>query len=181
LASRFELSALIKGDVFFGFLANGAIDPWLPESNAQNEVVTRAAASAAGHYAANGYATVYDGVIGPWFLPTFSACTGLDSLSYVILLPSVERCVERVATRPDHGFSNEAATRQMHQEFSEANVSSQHVLRDPSERPSDVADLVFSMLEQGALEYPTSPSERGVLSHRPEGSPETAKGRGLGE
>lgn len=159
LADRFELSALIEGDAFFAFLASGAIDPWLPESDGQNEVVTRAAASAAGRYAANGYSTVYDGVVGPWFLPTFAAATGLDSLSYVILLPSVERCVERVATRQDHGFSNEAATRTMHQQFSEADIPSHHVLHDPSERPSEVADFVLSALERGTLEYsPPSPA-----------------------
>ena len=153
LADRFELSALVAGDAFFGFLASGAIDPWLPESNGQNEVVTRAAASAAGRYAAHGYVTVYDGVVGPWFLPTFAAATGLDSLSYVVLLPSVERCVERVATRQYHGFSNEAATRTMHQHFSESDIPSRHVLRDPSERPAEVADFVLSALSQGALEY----------------------------
>lgn len=53
----------VEGDAFFAFLARGAIEPWLPESKEQNEVVTRAAASAAGRYAAGGYLTVYDGVV----------------------------------------------------------------------------------------------------------------------
>jgi hypothetical protein len=133
----------------------------LPEANGQNDVVTRVAAAAAGHYAANGYVTVYDGVVGPWFLPTFTAATGLDSLSYVILLPSVERCVERVATRQNHGFGNEAATRTMHQQFSEADIPSRHVLHDPWEQDAEVADFVLSALARGALEYslPFSSSE----------------------
>lgn len=51
-------SVLIEGDAFFGFLASGAIEPWQPESNDQNTIVTRAAASAAGAFASGGYATV---------------------------------------------------------------------------------------------------------------------------
>jgi hypothetical protein len=48
LTRRFEPSALVEGDAFFAFLAGGAIEPWLPESAAQNEVVIQAAATAAG-------------------------------------------------------------------------------------------------------------------------------------
>lgn len=99
LAERFDPSVLVEGDAFFAFLARGAIPPWLPESNEQNEIVTTAAASAAGRYSAGGYTTVYDGVVGPWFLPTFVAATGLNRLDYVVLQPSVERCLDRVATR----------------------------------------------------------------------------------
>ncbi|MFL5792310.1 MAG: AAA family ATPase, partial [Actinomycetota bacterium] len=40
VADRFEPSALVEGDAFFGFVARGYIDPWLPESHAQNAVVT---------------------------------------------------------------------------------------------------------------------------------------------
>jgi hypothetical protein len=49
--------------------------PWLPEANEQNAVVTQAAAAAAGRYAAGGFTTVYDGMVGPWFLPTFLNAT----------------------------------------------------------------------------------------------------------
>jgi hypothetical protein len=70
LARAAEHSVLVEGDAFFGFLARGAVDPWLPESHDQNTVATRAAAAAAGVFALGGYATIYDGVVGPWFLPT---------------------------------------------------------------------------------------------------------------
>src|SRR6266513_952624 len=51
LGYRFERSVVVEGDAFFAFLARGAIPPWLPESHAQNEIVTEAAAGAAGRYA----------------------------------------------------------------------------------------------------------------------------------
>ena len=49
-----------------------------------------------------------------------------------ILLPSVEVCIQHVATRPDHGFTDEAATRKMHAELVRARVEDRHVLRNPS-------------------------------------------------
>ena len=40
LGGRFDPSVVVEGDAFFAFLASGAIPPWLPEANAENEVVT---------------------------------------------------------------------------------------------------------------------------------------------
>ena len=57
--------------------ARGAIPPWLPESQAQNEATTRASARAAAEFLASGYHTVFDGMVGPWFLPTFVAGAAL--------------------------------------------------------------------------------------------------------
>jgi energy-coupling factor transporter ATP-binding protein EcfA2 len=153
LASAAQHSVLIEGDAFFSFLANGAIEPWLPGSNDQNTVVTRAAACAAGAFALGGYTTVYDGVVGPWFLPTFGAATGLDHLYYAILLPSVDICVRRVATRREHGFTDEAATRKMHAEFASAPVADRHVVREPPDDPAAVAALIDSAREAGELTH----------------------------
>jgi energy-coupling factor transporter ATP-binding protein EcfA2 len=50
LADSMPRSVLVEGDAFFGFLANGAIDPWLPESHEQNTVVTKAAGKATGEW-----------------------------------------------------------------------------------------------------------------------------------
>ena len=111
----------------------GPLDPWLPASQDQNTVVTRAAAAAAGSFALGGYATVFDGVVGPWFLRTFGAATHLGHLDYVVLLPSVDICVRRVARRRNHGFTDEPATRKMHAEFAGARIADRHVLRDPPE------------------------------------------------
>lgn len=153
LAARFDPSVLVEGDAFFRFLARGSIEPWLPESQKQNEVVTRAAASAAGRYATGGYTTLYDGVVGPWFLPTFAEAAGLQSLDYVVLLPTVDRCVQRVATRLDHGFRDDAATRKMHEEFAQADVDARHILVDPPGRPHEVADQIAATLERETLRY----------------------------
>lgn len=153
IAAAAKRSVLVEGDAFFGFVASGAIEPWLPDSHEQNEVVTQAAASAAGRFARGGFSTVYDGVVGPWFLPTFAAATGLERLDYVLLLPPVDTCAARVQGRLNHGFSDEAATRRMHAEFSAAQIPMRHVLPLAGEDATGVAKRITVALERGDLAY----------------------------
>lgn len=153
LVYTFERSVLVEGDRFFGFLAAGSVLPWLPNSEAQNLVVQRAAAVATGQFVRGGYDTVYGGVLGPWHLDEFLAAGGVESVQYVILLPSVEICVERVTTRENHGFKDHAATRQMHEEFAGAEIDRRHVLADPPREIDDVVDLLRRRLSDGSLSY----------------------------
>ena len=152
VTDRFEPSALVEGDAFFAFLARGAIEPWLPESADQNGIVIQAAAAAAGRYAAGGITTVYDGVVGPWFLPTFAAASGLEALDYVVLLPSEDRCVQQVAGRTGHAFTDEGATRTMHRKFTQGAVDARHVVV-PAHRPEDVADQIVATMADGSLRH----------------------------
>ncbi|WP_051433509.1 AAA family ATPase [Promicromonospora kroppenstedtii] len=122
LADLWEPSVLVEGDAFFRFLRRGMIPPWLPESHTQNDTTVRAAAAAAGGFAAGGMAVVYDGVIGPWFLPAFARLSGVEALDYVVLLPPVETCLKRVETRTGHGFTDLDAARHMHEDFVRATL-----------------------------------------------------------
>ncbi len=151
LAADADPSVLVEGDAFSAFLAAGAIAPWLPESDEQNAVVTMAAAKAAGAFARGGYTTIFDGVVGPWFLPRFQESSGLDHFDYAVLLPPVEICVERVLTRIDHGFRDEEATRKMHHEFAAATVAERFVLADLPADPHGVASLVRAAQTGGKL------------------------------
>jgi energy-coupling factor transporter ATP-binding protein EcfA2 len=152
LASRSdEPSVLVEGDAFYGFLARGAVEPWKVESQRQNDVVTMASAGAAGCFASNGYATFFDGMVGPWFLSTFVRATGLAAIDYVILLPSADRCVAGVQRPRDHEFADEGVTRQMHAQFAAAAIEARHVVIDPPETPLAVADLVERARDEGLL------------------------------
>lgn len=153
LAGAFPVSALVPGDDFFAFVASGWVAPWLPEAHRQNEVVLGAAAAAAGRFVTGGYAVVYEGVVGPWFLPAFATATGLPELSYVVLLPSEEECLRRVATRTGHGFTDADAARRMHRQFTGADVDERHVLRDPAGPASDAAAEILARLDRGVLRY----------------------------
>jgi cytidylate kinase len=156
LAERFDPSVLVEGDAFYGFLRRGAIAPWLSEAHSQNTVVTRAAAAAAGRYAAGGLTTVYDGVVGPWFLADFTAATGLDRVDYVVLLPSVEHCLTRVTTRHGHGFTDEPATRHMHEQFATASIAERHLFIDPPDQAEAAAAWIMTALAAGDLAYSDS-------------------------
>ena len=58
-------------DDFYVAIRKGYIAPWLPESNDQNTIVTRAIAAAAIAYARGGYDVVLDGIVGLWFLEMY--------------------------------------------------------------------------------------------------------------
>lgn len=164
VAARLDPSVLVEGDAFFAFLATGAVEPWLPEAHAQNTVVTRAAAAATGRFVepsragaagadnlgasdagagagdepgSGGYDTVYDGIVGPWFLPTFAAGTGLAALDYVVLLPSLATCQERVRTRVGHGFDDAVATEHMWHQFASARTTVARRLIDVGNQSAD--------------------------------------------
>lgn len=153
LAQAFERSVLVKGDEFFGFLAAGAILPWLPGAEPQNLVVQRAAALATGQFVRDGYDTVYDGVIGAWHLQQFLAASNVRSFHYAVLLPAAAVCEERVATRKDHGFKDIAATRRLHGQFADADIDPRHVLVDPPRQIDGVVRLIQERMTDGSLVY----------------------------
>jgi predicted ABC-type ATPase len=154
VTAAFDVAALIPGDDFFAFWARGYVQPWLPAAHAQNEVVVRAAAAAAGTFVRGGCTVVYEGSLGPWFLPAFTAGTGLPQLHYAVLLPSLERCLERVAGRTAHGFTDPAATAHMHAEFADADVDPRHLLTVSGQEPQELARRLLEQYRDGALRHP---------------------------
>ena len=151
VADSFDLSILVKGDAFFSFLRRGAIEPWLPASAEQNDVVTAAAGAATGRFADGPHTVVYDGVVGPWYLSTFLQHTRVASLSYAVLLPPVEQCVDQVRERVGHGFTDEPATRAMHQQFREADIDPRHVFANPTGGLEETVESILAAHQQGTL------------------------------
>lgn len=153
LADRFDPSALVAGDAFFAFVRRGLVPPWLPEAHDQNDTVLAAAGAAAGRLANGAPTVVYDGVVGPWFLPAFLAATGLPALHYVVLLPSQEVCLDRVAKRIGHGFTDAQAALHMHREFVRAAdaMDARFVLRDPPPDARRTADVIGQRFGAGDL------------------------------
>lgn len=146
-------TVLVQGDAFFGFMVAGVIPPWQPESQGQNEVVVDATAATTARFVTAGWSTVFDGVMGPWFVHRFLAGIGVEEADYAILLPPVERCVERVARRQGHEFQDEPATRKMHHEFSAslAAISPAHVLDNGDEDPAITAAALLAARAEGRL------------------------------
>lgn len=166
LALSMNPSVLVEGDAFFGFLRNGAIDPWLLEANDQNTVVTHAAGAAAGRFVRGGFHTVYDGVIGTWFLDEFLAATGLTTLDYLVLLPPADICVKRVLTRKNHGFTNEAAARHMHDQFTRQPAEDRHIVQVADRSPNVLAASVLDLRNRGDLRYPVRAAAADTVRRR---------------
>jgi adenylate kinase family enzyme len=150
LADSFPSSALVVGDQFFAFIHRGWIEPWLADAHVQNEIVTDAAAAAAGRLAAGGYVVVYDGVVGPWLLPRFLGATGLDRLHYVILLPPEPVCIARVQARVGHGFTDIPATRHMYRDFTDAPVDPRHLVTSAGP-PEAIGTAIQARVAGGSL------------------------------
>jgi hypothetical protein len=147
LANGFTPSALVAGDIFFAMMKQGYILPWLPAARRQNSFIIEAAGAAAGRLTELCF-VVYDGVLGPWFLPTFLGATGLSQVHYVILVPPREDCLARVHSRVVHGFADLSVTRDIYQQFRDAAIDSRHLITEPDHHPAQLAELITRRLDQ---------------------------------
>ena len=152
LASLFDHSALVRGDDFFAFLREGAVPPWLAAAREQNVAVIEAAAAATGRLAAH-CDVVYDGVVGPWFLDSFLGSAGLSDLHYVVLLPPLGVCLDRVKGREGHGFTDRDAAEHMWHEFARCGIDRRHVLSDHDEEPAAMAETLAQRVKDGSLRH----------------------------
>lgn len=150
LAERFDRCAVVSGDAFYAFITRGARTPWQSGASEQNAICTAAAGAACGRFAAAGFPVVFDGVVGPWFLPQFLAATGQPDIDYAILLPPEDVVVERVRTRVGHGFQDEAAARRMHRGFVRSGPEPRHVITDTG-APEQIAAEIRARSTAGRL------------------------------
>jgi cytidylate kinase len=155
LAKKWQPSALVPGDAFFSMIKQGYILPWLPQARRQNTAIIEAAAAAAGRLCGI-CSVVYDGVVGPWFLPTFVRSTGLAKVHYVVLLPPLEVCLERVRSRVGHGFTDLSVTRDMYQQFADARVDHRHMITEADSDPARLAEVIDGQLGDGVFGYSAS-------------------------
>ncbi len=139
LAAESPLSVHLHTDDFWAFIARGAIAPYLPAAQRQNEVVVAVAAGAAARYAAGGYRVVLDGVVGPWFVDAYRAAARAAGvpLHYVVLRPDEPTTLARATARtgPD-ALTDPGPVRAMHREFADLGAYEPHAL-DTGGRPPD--------------------------------------------
>lgn len=102
LAASFQRSVHLHSDDFWDYIVSGAIPPYLPESHGQNETVMEVLRDAAFAYAAGGYVTFIDGIVGPWRLHHFLSARDLSNtptMQYMVLRPSREETLRRAQSR----------------------------------------------------------------------------------
>ena len=143
-------SALVPGDTFFAMIKKGYVLPWLPQARRQNEVIIEAAAAAASRLSQISF-VVLEGIVGPWFLPTFASAAQPADVHYVVLLPPLRICIERVRNRGDHGFSDSVVTEDLYRQFVDAGIENRHLIIEPDATPAQLAELIMRKLNDGSL------------------------------
>lgn len=116
-------------DFYDRYIKSGYVLPWLPESQKQNEVVTRVIAAAACAYAEGGYLAIIDGIVGPWFLAPYreAAAAANIPLHYVVLRPAnADVTFARVQQRGTHGLKAEGPVRELFRQFSNLEALEKH-------------------------------------------------------
>ena len=129
VAARLDAPAcLMESDWWWTTIVSGRIPPWLPDAHAQNRAVIESFAAAASVMAKRGFATVLEGIVGPWMLDLVLAEAEVASvqLHYVVLRPTLEVSLERALSRageervPGHpALTDPAPIRQLWRQFSE--------------------------------------------------------------
>jgi energy-coupling factor transporter ATP-binding protein EcfA2 len=156
LAGRLAPSVRLHGDDFFGFIAQGAIPPHLPQAHRQNQTVVAVQAAAAAGYAAGGYHVVFDGVVGPWFLDPFrraAAGAGVP-LHYVVLRPGRDTVLARATGRGPGALTDPGPVLGMFEEFADLGEHERRVLDSGALTPEQTAQAVAGGLESGAYLLP---------------------------
>src|SRR4051812_38333482 len=108
--SASPLAVHLHTDDFYAYIRKGYVEPWRPESQAQNVTVMNALACTAATYADGGYEVLVDGIVGPWFFDPWLAAAkshGFD-LRYLVLMPDEASTVARATARTAPGAMTDA-------------------------------------------------------------------------
>ncbi len=155
LASRSTLGVHLESDIFYHWIRSGFVGPHLPEAHHQNTVVIDAVAEAAAAYARGGYAVVWDGVVGPWFLERVVRRLSDHGLAvhYAVLRPDRETALGRVARRDQTADVSGAET--MWAKFADLAELETHVVASDG-APDEVVAEVESSVVAGLLKLPAA-------------------------
>jgi predicted kinase len=154
LSRRFGAGVHLESDVFFRFITAEYVEPWLPESHQQNNLVMAIVGEAAAAYARGGYFTVIDGIVIPrWFLETLRetlSAAGLD-VAYAVMRAPLELCVERVDAREGGPLSDPLAIEGIWSQFADLGEYERNALEVEGMHPEQVADTLARRLADGDL------------------------------
>ena len=151
VADHFPLSLHLDADRFWQFIRRGWIEPWLPESAQQNDVVIGALVAAVCRYALGGFTVVVDGIIGPWYIDAFVEGAARDDLDlrYVIVRPSREVARSRATSRSAGELVEAEPVDQMYTAFESLGPYESNVLDNSDLDVSATAAILTAGIDQG--------------------------------
>ena len=133
-----ERAVHLEADWFFHFIRAGYVEPWKPESHAQNTVVMQIVAAAAARYADASYFTVIDGIVIPhWFLdPLHTELKAVGhSVAYAVLRAPLDVCLARAGQRGTES-TDASVVSGLWRQFDELGPLERHVI-DTTAQPVD--------------------------------------------
>ncbi len=140
LARRYSKAVHLRTDDFWHYIVSGAIPPYDPASDAQNQTIMNVIAGAAYAYALGGFTTVVDGIVGPWMLEHFRTRASQHPdlpVHYIVLRPRRDLALERAQARTaPNSLIDEIPILTMWDQFSELGELEGHVL-DTSDEAVD--------------------------------------------
>lgn len=139
LAGTFQRAVHLHTDDFWHSIVSGGIPPYLPEADDQNQTVLDVIAGAAFSYAAAGFTTVVDGIVGPWMLHHFQDrmnCHPRIPVHYIVLLPSLDTAISRATNRTDPAaLTDPEKVRGLWVQFADLGPLSGHVIDTSQDDP----------------------------------------------
>lgn len=147
------LAVHMHTDDFYAYIRKGYVEPWKPESQAQNAAVMNGLAAAAAAYAAAGYEVFVDGIVGPWFFGPWKAearAKALD-LRFVLLRPDEPSTVARAVAREGHPMRDAEVVSFMWKQFAEMGELEANVLDSTDEDPEATAAALRARLDAGGF------------------------------
>jgi hypothetical protein len=137
----------LHADDFWHFIRKGAILPYRPEAQEQNEVVMTVLAQAAEGYARGDYFVVVDGIVGPWFLHSFRKLR--RPFHYVVLRPPLDLAIERCRLRGGNTLTDPEPISTLHKQFSALGELEKHIIDTAGHSLNDTLTAVRSALTSG--------------------------------
>lgn len=162
LALGFARAVHLHTDDFWRAIVAGGIPPHRPEADVQNHVVLDVIAGAAYGYAAGGFVTVVDGIVGPWMLDHLHAVAGRSPaipLDYVVLRPQRAVALARAQARtaPD-ALVDAVPILAMWDQFAGLGRFERHVLDTSDQRAEETVRAVRDAVASGRFRLEADPT-----------------------
>lgn len=119
----------LESDRFYQWIRSGFIPPHLPASHLQNTAVMDVVTDAAAGYAEAGYAVVWDGIVGPWFLDRVARRLTARGVGLRYLVVRAEREASLARVRDRDGTDETSVAEVMWDQFADLGELESHVVQ----------------------------------------------------
>lgn len=150
LAAESKRGVHLESDWFYRWIRSGFVPPHLPQAHTQNTAVIDVVTDAAASYASAGFAVVWDGIVGPWFLDRIVARLTARGVPVRYLVVRSERETSLARVKERDVTTDVSGAEVMWDQFAELGEFEPHVVSGDG-AVADVAARCRSALAGGGL------------------------------